>query len=244
MSPVRDVTGIRRGAFLPAAGLAVVTAAGLVLAGCSDDGAGVDEAQGSGAAVSADPGEAAVSSTMSDQAAESSAAGPTDGDAPQPTPAGEPADEPAGDGAPAPAPPAAPAPKATPGGDVAPPNQVAMADYTVPLNGQDSMICMFRDNQETDGFDWGCQAENFHAGWDATRGGNANGVAYRAGGDPALYALLGNAAGINHAGALEDGTVTDVGDRFVVDLTQPDAALITADGVTTRVTADSYEIVG
>ncbi|MCJ7858476.1 hypothetical protein [Corynebacterium kalidii] len=238
MSPVRDVTGIRRGAFLPAAGLAVVTAAGLVLAGCSDDGAGVDEAQGSGAAVSADPGEAAVSSTMSDQAAESSAAGPTDGDAPQPTPAGEPADEPAGDGAPA------PAPKATPGGDVAPPNQVAMADYTVPLNGQDSMICMFRDSQETDGFDWGCQAENFHAGWDATRGGDANGVAYRAGGDPALYALLGNAAGINRAGALEDGAVTGVGDRFVVDLTQPDAALITADGVTTRVTADSYEIVG
>jgi hypothetical protein len=238
MSPVRDVTGIRRGTFLPAAGLAVVTAAGLVLAGCSDDGAGIEEAQDGGAAVSADPDDAAVSATMSDEATEAPAAEPTDGAAPQPTPGAAPPE----DGAPVPEEPVAP--KATPGGDVRPPNQVAMADYTVPLNGQDSMICMFRDNQETDGFDWGCQAENFHAGWDATRGGDANGVAYRAGGDPALYALLGNAAGINHAGGLEDGTVTRVGDRFVVDLTQPDAALITADGVTTRVTAESYEIVG
>ncbi|MEJ6548832.1 hypothetical protein PQI66_04675 [Corynebacterium sp. USCH3] len=214
------------------AGLAAMTAAGVFLTACDNDGAGVDEAQGS-SAVTADPADAALSGDMTGDAD----AG--EGSAPQPTPGSEPAP----DGAPAPDPAPAPGPveqKAT-----APQqNRVELADYTVPLNGQDSMICMFRESQEADGFDWGCQAENFHAGWDATRGGDANGVAYRAGGDPELYALLGNAAGINHAGGLEDGTVTSVGDRFVVDLTQPDAALITADGVTARVTTDSYEIVG
>ncbi|OLT51556.1 hypothetical protein BJF89_07650 [Corynebacterium sp. CNJ-954] len=236
MSPVRDVTGTRRRKLLPAAGLAAVTAAGLFLTACDTDGAGVEEAQGSGGAVTADPDDAAVSNSMT---SEQGPAG--DGEkesAPQPTPGAAPVE----DGGPAPDP--APEPQAPPEGTAPQQNHVELADYTVPLNGQDTMICMFRESQEADGFDWGCQAENFHAGWDATRGGDANGVAYRAGGDPELYALLGNVAGVNNAGGLEDGSVTSVGDRFVVDLTQPDAALITADGVTTRVTAGSYDIVG
>ncbi|MEY8567053.1 hypothetical protein AALF15_10855 [Corynebacteriaceae bacterium 7-707] len=238
MSSVRDVTGTRRGRLLPTAGLAVVTAAGLLLAGCDDDGAGIDEAQGGGAAVSADPDDAAVSGDMTPGPDDDNEGDAQDGSAPQPTPGSVPADG----GAPSPERPVAP--KSGPEAGAPQQNRVELADYTVPLNGQDTMVCMFRDSQEADGFDWGCQAENFHAGWDATRGGDANGVAYRAGGDPELYGLLGNAAGIDNAGGLESGTVTSVGDRFVVDLTQPDAALITADGVTARVTAQSYEIVG
>lgn len=227
-----DVTGTRRAKLLPAAGLAAVTAAGLFLAACDTDGAGVDEAQDSGGAVTADPDDAALSGDMSSEQ-QPDGAGEKES-APQPTPGDAPADE----GGPA------PEPQAPSEGQAPQQNRVELADYTVPLNGQDTMICMFRESQEADGFDWGCQAENFHAGWDATRGGDANGVAYRAGGDPELYALLGNVAGVNNAGGLDDGSVTSVGDRFVVDLTQPDAALITADGVTTRVTADSYDIVG
>ncbi|WP_145941961.1 hypothetical protein [Corynebacterium glyciniphilum] len=236
MSPVRDVTGTRRAKLLPAAGLAAVTAAGLFLAACDTDGAGVDEAQDSGGAVTADPDDAALSGDMSSEQ-QPDGAGEKES-APQPTPGDAPADE----GGPAPEP--APEPQAPSEGQAPQQNRVELADYTVPLNAQDTMICMFRESQEADGFDWGCQAENFHAGWDATRGGDANGVAYRAGGDPELYALLGNVAGVNNAGGLDDGSVTSVGDRFVVDLTQPDTALITADGVTTRVTADSYDIVG
>lgn len=233
---MRDVTGTRRAKLLPAAGLAAVTAAGLFLAACDTDGAGVDEAQDSGGAVTADPDDAALSGDMSSEQ-QPDGAGEKES-APQPTPGDAPADE----GGPAPEP--APEPQAPSEGQAPQQNRVELADYTVPLNAQDTMICMFRESQEADGFDWGCQAENFHAGWDATRGGDANGVAYRAGGDPELYALLGNVAGVNNAGGLDDGGVTSVGDRFVVDLTQPDAALITADGVTTRVTADSYDIVG
>lgn len=233
---MRDVTGTRRAKLLPAAGLAAVTAAGLFLAACDTDGAGVDEAQDSGGAVTADPDDAALSGDMSSEQ-QPDGAGEKES-APQPTPGDAPADE----GGPAPEP--APEPHAPSEGQAPQQNRVELADYTVPLNAQDTMICMFRESQEADGFDWGCQAENFHAGWDATRGGDANGVAYRAGGDPELYALLGNVAGVNNAGGLDDGGVTSVGDRFVVDLTQPDAALITADGVTTRVTADSYDIVG
>ncbi len=233
---MRDVTGTRRAKLLPAAGLAAVTAAGLFLAACDTDGAGVDEAQDSGGAVTADPDDAALSGDMSSEQ-QPDGAGEKES-APQPTPGDAPADE----GGPAPEP--APEPQAPSEGQAPQQNRVELADYTVPLNAQDTMICMFRESQEADGFDWGCQAENFHAGWDATRGGDANGVAYRAGGDPELYALLGNVAGVNNAGGLDDGSVTSVGDRFVVDLTQPDTALITADGVTTRVTADSYDIVG
>ncbi len=229
---MRDVTGTRRAKLLPAAGLAAVTAAGLFLAACDTDGAGVDEAQDSGGAVTADPDDAALSGDMSSEQ-QPDGAGEKES-APQPTPGDAPADE----GGPA------PEPQAPSEGQAPQQNRVELADYTVRLNAQDTMICMFRESQEADGFDWGCQAENFHAGWDATRGGDANGVAYRAGGDPELYALLGNVAGVNNAGGLDDGSVTSVGDRFVVDLTQPDAALITADGVTTRVTADSYDIVG
>lgn len=219
---------------MPAAGLALAAAAGLFLAACDNDGAGVEEAQGGGS-VSADPADAALSGDMtSEQDA---------GEAPEPTPGAASTDGSAGavaDGAPAPD----PVPSSGDEQVATQQNRVELADYTVPLNGQDSMICMFRDSQEADGFDWGCQAENFHAGWEATRGGDANGVAYRVGGDPELYGLLGNAASPNQAGTLDEGAVTEVGDRFVVDTTQPDAALITADGVTARVTADSYEIVG
>ena len=61
---MRDVTGTRRAKLLPAAGLAAVTAAGLFLAACDTDGAGVDEAQDSGGAVTADPDDAALSGTV------------------------------------------------------------------------------------------------------------------------------------------------------------------------------------
>lgn len=239
---MRNVTGTRRGKTLPAAGLAVAAAAGLFLAACDNDGAGVEEAQGG--SVSADPADAALSGDMPSEQDAGDAGDAAAGDAPEPTPGSASTDGSAGtdgaDGAPAPD----PVPSSGDGQAGTQQSRLELADYTVPLNGQDSMVCMFRDSQEADGFDWGCQAENFHAGWQATRGGDANGVAYRVGGDPVLYGLLGNAASPSQAGALDDGSVTEIGNRFVVDTTQPDAALITTDGVTARVTADSYEIVG
>lgn len=121
--------------------------------------------------------------------------------------------------------------------------QLPLGNYTVTLADGRDMVCMFRESQEEDGFDWGCQAD-FHTDWPATRGGDANGVAYRQGGDPELYALLGNAAtGDDISGGLEPGSVTRIGDRFTVDLTEENAALITADGTTARLTQESYELV-
>ena len=119
--------------------------------------------------------------------------------------------------------------------------QVELGDYTVTMSDGTALTCMFREDQEADGFDWGCQA-NVETEWPATRGGDANGVAYRKGGDPELYALLGNAAGVDLVGELEPGTVTRVGDRFTVDLTEDGAALISADGVTARLTQQDYSL--
>ncbi|MDN6386830.1 MAG: hypothetical protein L0J86_04020, partial [Corynebacterium sp.] len=83
---------------MPAAGLALAAAAGLFLAACDNDGAGVEEAQGGGS-VSADPADAALSGDMtSEQDA---------GEAPEPTPGAASTDGSAGaaaDGAPAPDP--------------------------------------------------------------------------------------------------------------------------------------------
>ena len=144
----------------------------------------------------------------------------------------------AGDAAPAPS----PAPQSEQQEQEPEVNQVELGDYTVTMGDGTSLTCMFRDSQEADGFDWGCQA-NVDTGWPATRGGDANGVAYRKGGDPELYALLGNAAGVNLVGELEPNTITRVGDRFVVDLTDDEAATITVDGVTARLTQKDYSLI-
>lgn len=246
---MREVTGARRRKSVPAAGVALLATAGLVLAGCNNDGAGVEDAGSdvTGAAGASDTSGAddAGSAEPDPSAAGDAPAESSDG-APEPTPGAAPDQAPApgvaagdtggadgaGEGDTADAP-------AAPG-----PEQLELADYVVPLNAQETMTCMFRESQEADGFDWGCQADNFDPDWEATRGGDANGIAYRTGGDPVLFGLLGNAAGINLGGTLDDGSVSDIGDRFSVDLTQPDAALITVDGVTTRVTDSSYDIVG
>lgn len=235
---MRDVTAIRRRKFAPAAGLAVVTAAGLFLTACGGDDGGQTDA-----GVSAHPDEAAVTGELPavTETEENT------GDAPQPTPGSSPDQATQATGG-------QPQPDPAPADRQQGPDQVPMADYTVALNGQNSMTCMFREGQEVDGFDWGCVADNFQSNWESTSPddlaaagvceSHANNVAYRAGGDPALIGFCGNPADANPGGALDDGSVSTVGDRFTVNLSQPDAALITADGVTARVTTDSYDIVG
>lgn len=206
----------RRPATVTTAAAAVAVALGLGLTSCSSD---------SDSTVEDDHVNAALSS--SDAASES--------DAPDPT---------LGDSAPAPA----PAPATQQEQSEQPDQdqeqeatQVELGDYTVTMSDGTALTCMFREDQEADGFDWGCQA-NVETEWPATRGGDANGVAYRKGGDPELYALLGNAAGVDLVGELEPGTVTRVGDRFTVDLTEDGAALISADGVTARLTQQDYSL--
>ncbi|HJC86119.1 MAG TPA: hypothetical protein H9751_11395 [Candidatus Corynebacterium faecigallinarum] len=204
----------RRPATVTTAAAAVAVALGLGLTSCSSD---------SDSTVEDDHVNAALSS--SDAASES--------DAPDPT---------LGDSAPAPAPATQQEQSEQPDQDQEQEaTQVELGDYTVTMGDGTALTCMFREDQEADGFDWGCQA-NVETEWPATRGGDANGVAYRKGGDPELYALLGNAAGVDLVGELEPGTVTRVGDRFVVDLTEDGAALISADGVTARLTQQDYSL--
>lgn len=213
----------RPGTVATAAATVVMVAVGLV--GC--DGGDTEEPKED------DHVNAALSGTSSDVPS------PTTGDAAGAEDSGDP------EGAPAPTP-AAPAEtdtaqEAQEGTDDA--EQLPLGNYTVTLADGRDMVCMFRESQEADGFDWGCQA-NFHTDWPATRGGDANGVAYRQGGDPELYALLGNAAtGDDISGELRPGSVTRIGDRFTVDLTEENTALITADGATARLTQESYELV-
>lgn len=206
----------RRPATVTTAAAAVAVALGTGLASCSS---GSDEPT-----VEDDHVNAALSNSDTDSDADDTAPDPTAGDAaPAPTPAPEQEQSVEQDRAPE-------------------EKQVEFGDYTVTMGDGTSLTCMFRESQEEDGFDWGCQA-NVETEWPATRGGDANGVAYRKGGDPELYALLGNAAGVKLVGELEPGTVTRVGDRFVVDLVDDDAAAITVDGVTARLTQKDYSLI-
>lgn len=217
-TPVRPAR--RPGTVAAAAATAVMVAVGLV--GCG--GGDTEEPKED------DHVNAALSGSSSDTPS------PTTGDAGDPERA--PAPSPA---APAETDTAQEAQEAQEGTDDA--EQLPLGNYTVTLADGRDMVCMFRESQEEDGFDWGCQAD-FHTDWPATRGGDANGVAYRQGGDPELYALLGNAAtGDDISGELKPGSVTRIGDRFTVDLTEENAALITADGTTARLTQESYELV-
>ncbi|MGO1949392.1 MAG: hypothetical protein ACTH1D_07135 [Mycobacteriaceae bacterium] len=218
----------RANATLSVSAAAVAVALGVTLTGC---GAGSDDS----GTVEDDHVNAAQSGSFTETPTEEDAPDPTVGDAPAEGSLPEPSAPAPGGSAPAPGPAPAPAPAPEE-------QQLPLGDYTVNLSPDKQMVCGFREDQEADGYDWGCQA-NFHTVWPATEGGDANGVAYRQGGDPELYALLGNIAGLDIAGDLQPGSVTQIGGRFTVDLSEPDAALITADGTTTRVTQESYELV-
>ncbi|MDN6814025.1 MAG: hypothetical protein L0L92_06640, partial [Corynebacterium variabile] len=121
-----------------------------------------------------------------------------------------------------------------------PTTTVAAGSYQVPM-GEYTLLCDFVDQPETEGYAWACEAPA-HLGWGATDGGEANAVAYRPGGDPEVYALLGN-SGISPADRLPADEVTNVGERYTVDATAGDSLTVTdnSTGAAVQLTTDGYQ---
>jgi hypothetical protein len=107
--------------------------------------------------------------------------------------------------------------------------------------GEYTLLCDFVDEPEAGGYAWACEAPA-HLGWGATDGGEANAVAYRPGGDPEVYALLGN-SGISPTDRLPADGVTTVGERYTVDATAGDAVTVTdsTTGAAVQLSADGYQ---
>ncbi|AGP30450.1 hypothetical protein [Corynebacterium terpenotabidum] len=203
---------------------AVVLGAALLLTGCDSDGAGVEDAGSQGD----DHVDTALSSSVQQGA-------------PQPTTAaGTAAGIAATAASPVPTAPAVPA--VADGATVTTTtgaSAVAAGTYQVPL-GDTTLLCDFAADPAATGYAWACEAPG-HLGWDATDGGEANAVAYRPGGSPEVYAVLGN-SGLTAGGSLSAGTVTTVGDRYQVDTTDADAVVITdtTTGTAVLLSTDGY----
>lgn len=203
----------RRTVRLSAAASTAVLGVALLLAGCDNDGTGVEDAGGGDNHV-----DTAMSSSLGQAAPQ-----PTEGtDVPHPTEGAGAAGQPES-------------------GQPAQPTTatVAFGNYTVPM-GENTLLCTFAENPGAEGYAWACEAPA-HLGWGATDGGEANAVAYRPGGDPEVYAVLGN-SGISASGALAAGAENSVGGRYTVDTTAADTVVVTdtTTGVAVRLGADGY----
>jgi hypothetical protein len=204
----------RRTVRLSAVAAVGVLGGALLLGGCDNDGTGVEDAGSNDNHVDT----ALSSSTPAEARDDQSAPQPTEGQdvAPQPAPSQS-------DATPAPA-----------------PATVAAGSYQVPM-GEYTLLCDFVDEPEAGGYAWACEAPA-HLGWGATDGGEANAVAYRPGGDPEVYALLGN-SGISPTDRLPADGVTTVGERYTVDATAGDAVTVTdsTTGAAVQLSADGYQ---
>lgn len=207
----------RRTVRLSAVAAVGVLSGALLLGGCDSDGTGVEDAGNN------DHVDTALSSSTPADAPDTQdapvAPQPTEGQdiAPQPTPSPEDSQ-----------------------GTAESSGTVAIGSYQVPL-GEHTLLCDFIGEPEVEGYAWACEAPA-HLGWGATDGGEANAVAYRPGGDPEVYALLGN-SGISPTESLPGGAVTTVGDRYTVDTTEGDAVTVTdtTTGGAVRLAADGYQ---
>lgn len=235
--------------------VAGVLGAALLLAGCDTDGTGVADA-GSHDGSHVDTALSTSLEQTAPQPTTGAAQGPgqaspaadgdvsTDPDTPRPTsPAARPDRTDPGSGAGA-VDPATGAPGTGPSTSPSAPAgpataSVAFGSYGVGLGG-DTLLCSFEEDPAEAGYAWACEAP-VHYGWAATDGGEANTVAYRPGGDPEVYALLGN-SGITPESVIDAGTQVSVGDRYTVDATAPDAVTVTdtTTGATVRLGTDGY----